>query len=863
MAKLLLIDGSNMMFKAYFGTAYSGQLMQRSDGFYTNALYGLVNILNKVLKDDFTHVLVAFDDGKETHRHLAYPEYKAGRKKMPEEFRMQLPYINELIGHMGLFQSQHKDLEADDIIASVASQYQNQFESIEILSSDKDLYQIITDKIKIRATNVKSGSPFFDINDLKSKWGITPNLVADLKGLMGDPSDNLPGVPGVGEKTAMKLIQEYGSLEGLYENINEIKGKLKEKLITYQKDAFKWREMARLLFDAKLPFDLDDLAYQGPKDSLGSFYQTMEFHSLLRKLNQSETHVALNVAKASDESFYDEKTAIHLESFGDNYHLNTPLGFGLYNQKGGKFIAFDDALNDQAFVAFLSSHQEKLTFDLKALLVTLNRFSKTIQGVNYDLLLAAYILDPNSTQKNMKELCAFFDLDVSLEFEETIYGKGAQFKIPEKALYERHAMEKAKIIYETETYFLQRLQESGQKALLETIEMPLSFVLADMEIRGIKIDLDALKIFGDELDVEMNALEEQIYFSAGEPFNIGSPKQLGEILFEKMKLPVIKKTKTGYSTNIDVLKKLEDKHPIITSIMRYRTLSKLKSTYVNGLIEAARNGRIHTIYKQALTQTGRLSSIEPNLQNLPIRTKIGQALRKVFVADQDSVLLASDYSQIELRLLAHFSNDQTMVEAFNQNEDIHAITASKVFSKKKISSSERRMAKAVNFGIIYGQSSYGLSEELGISVSEADGFIKRYYEDFSSIKGYLDDQVKYAYDHGYVKTLLNRRRYIKELSQNNYMIRNFGERTAMNAPLQGSAADIIKKAMIDLDIAFKKEGLNSHILLQIHDELVINVFKDELEKVKALTQKTMEQCVKLSIPLSVNIASGDNLYEAK
>lgn len=863
MAKLLLIDGSNMMFKAYYGTAYSGQLMQRSDGFYTNALYGLVNIFNKVLKEDFTHVLVAFDDGKETHRHKAYEDYKAGRKKMPEEFRMQLPYIDELITHMGLFHTKHKDLEADDIIASVAFQYQNDFEAIEILSSDKDLYQIITDKIVIRTTNGKNGSPYFSAQDLLEKWGIKPSLVADLKGLMGDPSDNLPGVPGVGEKTAIKLIQEYGSLEGLYENIHEIKGKLKERLITHQKDAFKWREMARLLFDASLDFSLDDFIYQGPKESLASFYQTMEFHSLLRKLNVKETHQAFVISDESLTSYLNEKTAIHLESFGENYHQNQPLGFGLYNTKGGRFIAFEDALKDASFLSFLNSDVLKSTFDLKALIVSLNAHQLGVFQVTYDLLLAAYILDPSSTQKSMKELAAFFDLDVSLEFEETIYGKGASLKIPESNVYERHAIEKARIIYETESFFIKRLEETAQKSLLEAIEIPLSHVLADMEIQGIKMDVDALKTFGDTITEELEALETQIYFSAGEAFNISSPKQLGEILFEKMKLPIIKKTKNGYSTNIDVLKKLEGKHPIITSIMRYRTLSKLKSTYVNGLLDAANNGRIHTIYKQALTQTGRLSSIEPNLQNLPIRTEIGQELRKVFVADEDSVLLASDYSQIELRLLAHFSNDETMIHAFNHNQDIHTITASKVFDKKTITPEERRMAKAVNFGIIYGQSSFGLSEELGISVKDADGFIKRYYEDFSSIKGYLDSQVAFAYEKSYVKTLLNRRRYIKELSQNNYMLKSFGERTAMNAPLQGSAADIIKKAMIDLDRAFKKHHLKSRILLQIHDELVINVLKDELDVALELTKTVMEKCVTLSIPLEVNIAYGNTLYEAK
>lgn len=863
MARLLLIDGSNIMFKAYYGTAYSGQLMKRSDGLYTNALYGLVNILKKAMKDSFTHVLVAFDDGKETYRHKSYEAYKAGRKKMPEEFRMQLPFIHELIEHLGFFAFQDAALEADDIIAAAAHQYYDQFDAIEIMSSDKDLYQIINAKVKIRVSNKQQSDHLFDAAMLHEKWGITPAQVPDLKGLMGDSSDNLPGIPGVGEKTALKLLQEFGDLETLYQHVNELKGKLKERLITHRDDAFRWRDMARLITDAQMPFTLDDLAYDGPKESLKSFYETMEFHSLLKRLESPKKREPLTPTNASWDTYFTEDTALSFEAFGANYHTHTPLGFGFYNAKGAAFLPYEEALSNASFLSFLRSDTVKITSDLKRLIVSLKAVDQTISEPTFDVMLAGYVLDPLSTQDHLKEMGTYFDLDLDVRYESDVYGKGAKAKIPDPIVLNAHATEKAKALYELYIDFKDRLTSHDQWQLFETIEMPLARVLADMEMTGIAIDLAALEAFNQTLLEEIHSLEEAIYFSAGEPFNIASPKQLGEILFERLGLPVIKKTKTGYSTNVDVLKKLTDAHPIIPDIMRYRTLTKLQSTYVKGLQDAAKNGRIHTIYKQALTQTGRLSSIEPNLQNLPIRTEIGQQLRKVFTSEPGHVLLASDYSQIELRLLAHYSQDPTMTEAFKSGQDIHTITAQKVFDKEMIDPAERRMAKAVNFGIIYGQSSYGLSEELGISKKEAEAFITRYYDDFGAIKDTLDGFVASAYETGYALTLMNRRRTIKELSQSNYMVRSFGERTAMNAPLQGSAADIIKKAMVDLDQALKAAHLKSRMILQIHDELVLTVPKDELDEVSKLIQTTMEHVMDLNVPLTVNMASGETLYEAK
>lgn len=863
MARLLLIDGSNIMFKAYYATAYSGQIMKRSDGLYTNALYGLVNILNKAMKDSFTHVLVAFDDGKETYRHQSYPEYKAGRKKMPEEFRMQLPYITELINHLGFFAYQDKNLEADDIIAATAHQYYDKFEAIEIMSSDKDLYQIINEKVKIRLNGKTQSDALFDAKTLQEKWGIKPSQVPDLKGLMGDSSDNLPGIPGVGEKTALKLLVEYGDLETLYQNVNEIKGKLKDRLIDHREEAFRWRDMARLILDADMDFTFNALTYEGPKESLKSFYETMEFHSLLKKLTPPQKKVKLQASTQTWADYFQEATALSLEAFGDNYHTHEPLGFGFYNTQGAKFLPFQEALETPAFLTFLTSEHCKITYDIKRVLVTLNQAEIGLEGPQFDALLAGYVLDPLATQENLKEMLSYFEWDEAVRYEDEVYGKGAKAKIPEAAVLTSHATEKAKALFEVHPKLKDMLKEREQTALFETVEMPLARILARMEMTGIAIDLEALETFNQTLLEEIKSLEETIYFQAGEPFNIASPKQLGEILFERLGLPVIKKTKTGYSTNVDVLKKLHDQHPIIADIMRYRTITKLQSTYVKGLQEAARNGRIHTIYKQALTQTGRLSSIEPNLQNLPIRTDIGQQLRKVFISEPNHVLLASDYSQIELRLLAHYSKDPTMMAAFKAGEDIHTITAQKVFDKNTISAAERRMAKAVNFGIIYGQSSFGLSEELSISKKEAEAFIQRYYEDFGAIKDTLDHFVAQAYKTGYTETLMHRRRMIKELSQSNYMVRSFGERTAMNAPLQGSAADIIKKTMVDLDHALKENKLHAQMILQIHDELVLTVPEDELETVQATVQSVMEHVVDLEVPLTVNMVHGASLYEAK
>ena len=868
MAKLCLIDGSNMMFRAYYATAYAGPLMQNSKGEYTNALYGMANILNALLKNGYTHIAVAFDKGKETYRHKTYEAYKAGRAKVPEEFISQMPKIEALVEHMGCFVYAHEALEADDIIASIAYQYKDDMERVDIVSNDKDLYQLLGANVAMRIQ--KKGlepNAIFDEKALETSLGLKPHQIPDLKGLMGDASDNLPGVPGVGEKTAVKLLSTYETLEGIYENINDIKGKLKERLILHQDDAFTYRHLAKLILDASLPFSLDDLKYEGPKASLTNFYESLEFYSLIKKLDQktNANDPKDTLTKTKAPSLYHEGTAVVLEYFGTNYHHASPLGFGLFQAGKASYLSFEAALKDEAFLDFLSDPTIlKATYDVKALHVIAQAQGLKIAGVSFDVLLAAYLVNPAYTQKDLKVLSSHFDYEYDLEYDDVVYGKGKHYQIPSDDAISTHAMQKARAVYELKPVIEKALKDHDQWSLYETVERPLADVLSHMEITGIDLDLNALETFNEDLQEELEGLEDMIYGLAGETFNIDSPKQLGVVLFDTLGLPSYQKKKTGYSTNVDVLKKLEDKHPIIPAIMRYRTLKKLQSTYVNGLRQAVMDdGKIHTIYKQALTQTGRLSSIEPNLQNIPIRTDIGRELRKVFTAPKDRVLLASDYSQIELRLLAHLAQEKTLIEAFKEGEDIHQITGQNVFLKQTITDDERRLAKAVNFGIIYGQSAWSLADDLGIPLKQAEQFIERYYTQFSGIKAYMDSVIEGAQTNGYVTTLMARRRYIPELYAKIHSQREFGKRTAMNAPLQGSAADIIKKAMIDLDKALKEAGFDAEIILQIHDELVLSVHPDDLDEVKNVVRQTMESVVSLDVPLTVNMAHGSHLFDAK
>ena len=873
MKKLLLVDGSNIMFRAYYGTAYSGNLMQNSKGQYTNAVFGFVGMMNSLLNEDFSHILVAFDKSGPTFRHEHFKEYKGGRKAMPEEFRSQIDLIKQSLDVLGVKQREIDLIEADDIIGTYATKYYDQFDEIEIISNDKDLLQLINDKVHLRSSkkgmqDYVSYTPSY----LLETMDITPSQITDLKGLMGDASDNLPGIPGVGEKTAIKLLKEYNTLEGVLEHKDEIKGKLGERIRDHFEDALLCKQIATIKTDVEFEFTLDEVEYKGiNEEEMLEFFQELELHSLIKRFNRKQNKIpqteteykVLNNVYDIDE-ILQPNSFIILESFGENYHQATPLGFAIVNEIGNFFIPYEfihQSLNLQMYLS--DEYVKKNVFDVKKMKVILKNDNYDIDGVDFDLLLGMYILNPANTKEDFRVIVSTLEY-TQVNYLEEVYQKGAKYSIPDPKIYQKYAVEKAIAIKALKQEVLNQIKENNQEELLHEIELPLASVLAEMEYQGIKVDLDKL----DQLDVEISnkidILTNEIYTLSGIEFNIGSPKQLGEILFDHLDLPFKKKTKTGYSTNVDVLTKLLPYHPVIEKIMEYRTLTKLHSTYIIGLKKAVmEDGKIHTIYRQAFTSTGRLSSIEPNLQNIPIRYEEGREIRKVFIPETNNQLFAADYSQIELRVLAHMANEEVLIEAFQNNEDIHTKTAQKIFSKTEITSLERRQAKAVNFGIIYGQSAWGLSEGINITPKDADRFITKYYETFPGIKGFMDDVVEHASKEGYALTLWNRRRYLPELQSSVYMQRESGKRNAMNAPIQGSAADIIKIAMIHINKEMKKQRLKSKLLLQIHDELVFEVDKNEIEKMKQLVKQVMESCVTLQVPLKIDSSIGDNLYETK
>lgn len=872
MNKLILIDGSNIMFRAYYGTAYSGNLMRNSKGQYTNAVFGFVNMINSVLQEDFTHILVAFDKSGKTFRHDKFEDYKGGRKPMPEEFKSQIDYIKKSLDVLGVKQREIYLIEADDIIGTYATKYYDQFDEIEIISNDKDLLQLVNNKVSLRSSK-KGMQDYISYTPelLKEHLGVTPNQITDLKGLMGDPSDNLPGIPGVGEKTAVKLLQQYHTLEAVIEHKDEISGKLGERIRENFESAILCKEIATIKTDVDFEFTLDEVAYKGVnEDEMIEFYKELELHSLIKKYAKKVPIVKKDFSyKVIDnifelEELLEPNSYLTLETFNYNYHLAKPLGFGLVNEQGNYFIPYELLHQSLHFQMFLSDeNMNKNVHDFKMMRVVLMNDLYDIKGVDFDLLLAAYILNPNNTKEDFKVIVNSFDYD-DVSYHEEIYSKGAKYHIPDESIYQRYAVKKAYAIKELKNELLSRLRKNSQLELLTNIEIPTASILAEMEYNGILVDREKLQELNHDISVKVDTLTKEIYQLAGSEFNISSPKQLGNILFEDLQLPFGKKSKTGYSTNVDVLNKLIGKHPIIEKIMEYRTLTKLHSTYVVGLENAILgDGKIHTIYRQAFTSTGRLSSIEPNLQNIPIRYKEGREIRKVFIPTKGNKLLAADYSQIELRVLAHMANEHVLISAFQNDEDIHTKTAQKIFGKTEISSLERRQAKAVNFGIIYGQSAWGLSEEINIGAKEAERFINTYYEEFPGIKTFMDTVVSNAIENGYVETIFKRRRYIPELSSSVYMQKEAGKRNAMNAPIQGSAADIIKIAMIELDREIKKRKLKSKLLLQIHDELVLDVDHEEQDLMEKLVVETMEACVSLAVPLKVEQESGENLYETK
>ncbi len=863
MEKILLVDGNNLVFRSYYATAYNGNFMKNSKGFPTNAIFGFVNMINKIITEEKpTYMIVAFDKGK-TFRHEKYKEYKAGRAKTPDELKEQMPICKELLTLMGIKYYECDDYEADDILGTFANfcEKDPNFEGT-IISSDRDLLQLITKETEMKLLKQKDYIRYNEKTFMED-YGIEPIKIIDLKSLMGDSSDNIPGVSGIGEKTALKLLHDYKSLDGIYASLDKLTPKLREKLINDKENAYMSYDLATIIKEVPLPLTLEDTKIKEKNiEELNKKYEELEFFSLLTKTKKQVKELEeVKIIKDSKEVVLTENSSIYLEILGTNYHTSKVLGIGVYNRKESFFIPA--YLIKSCFEKI--SPYIKYTYDLKKLYVALKWMNISLPKMDFDLELAAYLLD-----YNVKDDIAYIAgiLGYSLPFYETIYNETkTKYKEPSMDVIARNTVAKAKFIYDAKDILIEKIKEEDMEKLLYEIEMPLSIVLGDMEVDGIHVDKKVLDEMGEEMKIKLELLEQEIYNDAGCIFNIASPKQLGEILFEKLNLPASKKSKKGtYSTSVEVLEKLKDNHPIIEKLLNYRTISKLLTTYIEGLKPyILEDGKIHTIYTQALTRTGRLSSIEPNIQNIPIRNEYGKLVRKAFVPSKDSIIISGDYSQIELRILSHMADVESMKEAFKNDIDIHTSTAAKVFKKEEslVTKNERRIAKAVNFGIVYGISSFGLSENIGSSRSEAKEFIENYLSSYPGINKYMEDQKKKAYELGYVKTLFGRKRIIEELKNKNYMIRQTGERIALNTPIQGTSADIIKLAMIKVKEELEKQNLKSKMVIQVHDELVFDAKIEEKDQLIKIMKDVMEHVVELSVPLKIDVEYGDNWYQAK
>lgn len=874
--KLLLIDGSSVAFRAFFALYNQIDRFKSPTGLHTNAIYGFNLMLDHMMKRiEPTHILVAFDAGKTTFRTEMYADYKAGRAKTPDEFREQFPFIRQMLDAMGVKHYELDQYEADDIIGTLdkmAERTEIPFD-VTIVSGDKDLIQL-TDENTVVEISKKGVAEFEEFTPayLMEKMGITPTQFIDLKALMGDKSDNIPGVTKIGEKTGLKLLTEFGSLDGIYENIDSMKAsKMKENLIADKEKAFLSRTLATIDTNAPIEIGLDDIVYQGPKvDELGQFYDDMGFKQLRAQLgttsSQEEAVLDFQIVTEISPTMLKQDQFFYFEILGENYHREDLVGLA-WGDKEKIYVGGPELLDSPVLRDFLENQTIK-TYDFKRGKVLLDRKEITLPPATFDSRLAKYLL--STVEDNSLTTIANLYGQTSLVPDEAVYGKGAKLDLPEREIFFPHLARKVQVLIETEEPMLTKLEENQQLDLLFDMELPLANVLAKMEIAGIKVEAETLKAMQSENEVLIDQLTKEIYELAGQEFNINSPKQLGTILFEDMGLPLeyTKKTKTGYSTAVDVLERLAPIAPVVSKILEYRQITKLQSTYVVGLQEAIlEDGKIHTRYVQDLTQTGRLSSTDPNLQNIPVRLEQGRLIRKAFVPSlENSVLLASDYSQIELRVLAHISQDKHLIEAFQQGADIHTSTAMRVFGIEKaedVTPNDRRNAKAVNFGVVYGISDFGLSNNLGITRKEAKAYIDTYFERFPGIKNYMETIVREARDKGYVETIYKRRRELPDINSRNFNVRNFAERTAINSPIQGSAADILKVAMINLDKALTEAGLATRMLLQVHDEIVLEVPVAELETVKAMVKETMESAISLSVPLIVDENEGPTWYEAK
>ena len=901
MNKLVLIDGNSIMNRAFYGIMGSRALTTK-DGRYTNAVYGFLAILFKLLEDEKPeYIAVAFDLKAPTARHKLYEGYKANRKGMPDELAEQMPVIKDILRAMNIDIIEKEGYEADDVLGTLSRYGEKQGLDVVILSGDRDTFQLATDKVSIRIPRTKGGkteTDIFDRNKIIETYGIEPKQLIDVKGLQGDTSDNIPGVPGIGEKTALALIQKFESIENLYDLVEKgeagLKGKQKENIESNKDKAFLSKTLGTINLEVPIEDTLENFKVEEwDRPKVLEIFKDLNFNRYIERFSLRSKDTQKNEDKKEmykeverglkeiKEIINKQKEMIfYLQTDNDSNEekiiKEKIIAISVYNKQLNE--AYYLELNEDDIIQFKEIFEnrdiKKIGINLTKEYILLKQVGINIEGMYYDIAVAGYLLNPTNTKFDIENLASqYIELDIKEyigeeEKEEQInlfdsINENKETKNTEKEFDLIYVYAIAKIQEET----LKKLEEINAKDLFFNIEMPTVEVLSDMQWNGMYVDKEELESFGKELSSKIEILTKEIHEMAGQDFNINSTKQLGEILFEKMKLPVVKKTKSGYSTDVDVLEKLKKEDPIIEKILEYRQLMKLNSTYVEGLkvYINPKTKRIHSFFHQTITATGRISSTEPNLQNIPTRFELGKRVRKIFKPAEGKLYVDADYSQIELRVLAHISEDKHMIEAFNNNQDIHKQAASKVFKTpmEEVTKEQRSNAKAVNFGIVYGISDFGLGEQLGISRKQAKKYIDEYLEEYKGIKEFMDNITEKAKEQGYVETLFHRRRYIPELKSNNYMVRQFGARAAMNTPIQGTAADIMKIAMINVYRELKKRNLKSKIVLQVHDEMMIESPKDEIEEVKKSIKKEMESAINLKVPLIADISEAENWYECK
>ena len=879
--RLIIIDGNSIINRAF----YALPDMSNSEGLKTNAIFGFVRMMFKIIEDyQPTHMSVAFDKKAPTFRHKQYADYKAGRKKMPDELAQQLQPLKDLLDKFNINRLELEGYEADDLIGTVARLGEENDFKVYIVTGDKDAIQLASHKTTTLITKKGVGEvEEYNYDSVLERYEMTPTQFIDLKGLMGDKSDNIPGVPGVGEKTGIKLLKQYSTIENLIEHTDELKGSIKKKIEENKDLALMSKELATIITNVPIEVKLEDLEYGDyNKDDVVEKFKEFGFTSLITKLLDIEggettikEEIDLKIEHLDNvEDFIkkaEENKKVIIDVIGKEGNILDKRVLYVFLSLDGNEIYYVNEDELPQIKTLLSNPEiKKHGYDLKEDYILLKPYEIELNYMDFDITIAEYLIDSKSSTSYECSAIAMKYLTRKIKSKEDLLGKGAKAKKFDEIEFDELSAYIGDILNTVNGVYPkmeENLKETEMDGLFYHVEMPLVEVLGSMEYIGMKVDKDQLNELKEKFTTIINELENEIFELAGEPFNINSPKQLGVVLFEKLGLPVIKKTKTGYSTNADVLEKLRDKHEIIDKITEYRQIVKLNSTYVEGLLKIInpKTGRIHSSFNQTITTTGRISSTEPNMQNIPVKTEMGRDIRKVFVADDNCKLVDADYSQVELRVLAHMSGDENMIDAFKHGEDIHSKTASQIFDVdiKDVTSKQRIEAKAINFGIIYGKTDFGLSQDLNIPVATAKAYIDSYFNKYPKIKEFMDEAVESATETGYATTILNRRRYIPEIKASNFIVRNQGKRFAMNAPIQGSAADIIKVAMVNVYNRLKENNMKSRLILQVHDELIVEAVDEELEMAEKIVREEMENAQSMDVKLDVDLNTGDSWYETK